>query len=58
MLEGLKGTPQNPQYESPVTTVNLGQIAAAAAVVPRKLPGFPGPPGVCGRQGLVQQTPE
>lgn len=34
MLEGLKDTPQNPQYESPVTSVNLGQIAAAAAVVP------------------------
>lgn len=42
------------RHISPLAFWILGQIAAAAAVVPWKLPGFPGPPGVCWGQGLVQ----
>lgn len=58
MLEELTDTSQNPQCKSSIILVILGQIAAAAALVPRKLQGFPGPPGVCWGQGLVQHAPE
>lgn len=53
------GTFQNHQCKDSITFLCfLGKSPAAAAVVPRKLPDFPGPPSVCWRQGLVQQTPE
>lgn len=58
MLKGLSATSQNHHYKKCITLVIVGQVAAAAAVVPWKLPGFPGPPCMCWGQGLVQQAPE